>query len=206
MVHLSGNHVWSTLLGDMTHDEMIEKCDFHLVYQGRGIYAELVKNEKPLSEITDQDGIQSLVVGTLTTVGDTVINKLVHLGLGFGIDRTLSTVSKLEHGDELRTMDVILTTDKPSVQEQMDKENAPAKDVPVMTPSTSTTLAQQEPEPSTSGRKGMAGVEKDTRKTPWSKDISEYTSSMVTTKLDKLQLGVKESVKITQEMIDNLPK
>ena len=152
---------------------MIEKCDFHLVYLGRSIYAQLVKCEKPLSKITDQDGIRSPVVRTLTIVEDNVINKLLHLGLGFGIDRTSSTLSKPEHGDELSTTDAILTMDKPSVQEQMDKENVPAKDVPVMTLSTSTTLAQQEPGPSTSGGKGMAGMEKDTSKTSQSKDISE---------------------------------
>ena len=32
MVHLHGNRVWTTLQDKLNHDEMVLKCDFHLVY------------------------------------------------------------------------------------------------------------------------------------------------------------------------------
>ena len=43
MVHLHGNRLWTTLYDKLNHDEMELKCDFHLVYLGRGIFVELCK-------------------------------------------------------------------------------------------------------------------------------------------------------------------
>ena len=65
-----------------------------MIYPRRGIYAELVEHSEPLAEISDQGDKQSFVVGTLTMVESTVINKLVHLGLSVAIDRTTSTDAK----------------------------------------------------------------------------------------------------------------
>ena len=87
LIHLSGNRTLSTHRGNPPHDEIVDKCDFHLIYLGRGIYAELVKRDHPLVELNDKDGTKSLVIRMLTTVESGVVNKLVHLGLGFGIDR-----------------------------------------------------------------------------------------------------------------------
>ena len=55
---------------------MVSKCDFHLVYLGRGIFAELCKRAEPLVEIEGDPNVMSLVVGTLTSTEQTVINKL----------------------------------------------------------------------------------------------------------------------------------
>ena len=94
MVHLHGNRLWSTLQEKLNHDEMVSKCDFHLVYLGRGIFAELCKRAEPLVEIEGDANVMSLVVGTLTSTERTVIDKLSKLGLGFAIDRTLTTDNK----------------------------------------------------------------------------------------------------------------
>ena len=40
LVHLHENRLWSTLEGSHSHDEMVDKYEFHLVYLWRGIYAE----------------------------------------------------------------------------------------------------------------------------------------------------------------------
>ena len=48
LIHLSGNRTWSTHHGNPPHDEIVDKCKFHLIYLGRGIYAELVKRTTPL--------------------------------------------------------------------------------------------------------------------------------------------------------------
>ena len=91
MVHLSGNRIGSTHRDNPPHDDIVNKCEFHLLYLGRGIYTELVKRDHPLVEVNELEGSKSLVVGTLSTVEDGAVNKLVHLGLGFGVDRTAET-------------------------------------------------------------------------------------------------------------------
>ena len=48
-VHLKDNCMWSTLHGNFTHDELVNQSNFHLVYLGWGIYAELIKRQTPLS-------------------------------------------------------------------------------------------------------------------------------------------------------------
>ena len=87
-LNLSGNRTWSTHRGNPLHDEIVDKCKFHLIYLGRGIYAELVKRDHPLVELNNKEGTKSLIIEMLTTVESGVVNKLVHLGLGFGIDRS----------------------------------------------------------------------------------------------------------------------
>ena len=94
MVHLHGNRLWSTLQEKLNHDEMVSKCDFHLVYLGRGIFAELCKRAEPLVEIEGDPNVMSLVVGTLTSTEQTVIGKLSKLGLGFAVDRTSTEDNK----------------------------------------------------------------------------------------------------------------
>ena len=94
MVHLHGNRLWTTLQDKLNHDEMVLKCDFHLVYLGRGIFAELCKHAEPLVEIEGDANVMSLVIGTLTSNEQTVIDKLSKLGLGFAIDRTAAKDNK----------------------------------------------------------------------------------------------------------------
>ena len=89
MVHLHGNRLWTTL-----HDEIELKCDFHLVYLGCGIFAELCKCAEPLVEIEGDANVMSLVIGTLTSNEQTVIDKLSKLGLGFAVDQTAANDNK----------------------------------------------------------------------------------------------------------------
>ena len=86
MVHLHGNRLWTTLHEKLNHDEMEMKCDFHLVYLGCGIFAELCKCAVPLVEIEEHANVMSLVIGTLTSTEQIVIDKLSKLGLGFALD------------------------------------------------------------------------------------------------------------------------
>ena len=55
---------------------MLSKCNFHLVYLGRGINAELMAHTEPLAELGDQETVISLVVRTLMTTENAVIKKL----------------------------------------------------------------------------------------------------------------------------------
>ena len=111
MIHLSGKRIWSTHWGNLPHDYIVYKCEFHLLYLGRGIYAELVKRDHPLVEVNDLEGSKSLVVGTLSMVEDGVVTKLVHLGLGFSVDRTAKTK---DGKDDQVSMDDAVPEGKPS--------------------------------------------------------------------------------------------
>ena len=64
----------------------MDKCEFQLIYLGSGIYTELMKRDHPLVELNDKEGTKSLVIGRLTTVESGVVNKLIPLGLSFGIN------------------------------------------------------------------------------------------------------------------------
>ena len=183
VVHLSGNHVWSTLPGSLSHDEMLNRCDFDLIYLRRGIYTELVECSEPLAKVSDQDNTLSLVVGTLTNIEDIVINKLVHLGLGFGIDRTSNTDPEPGMSTELMTTET--TPNKPSMS--------------------TTTFDQPEPIPSTSLEGSNSG------KTLSAGHVSpkgghEHPKTKAAIKLEKIQVGLTESVKVTVEMLESLPK
>ena len=65
-----------------------------MVYLGRGIFAELCKCAEPLVEIEGDANVMSLVIGTLTSNEQTVIDKLSKLGLGFAVDRTAANDNK----------------------------------------------------------------------------------------------------------------
>ena len=121
MVHLHGNRLWTTLNEKNNHDELEKKCDFHLVYLGRGIFAELSPRIKPLVEIEDQTNVTSLVIGMLTSTEQTVINKLSKLGVGFAIDQTTgredkpSTSTSIVHDQELKNEQAVELAAKPKV-------------------------------------------------------------------------------------------
>ena len=65
MVHLHGNRLWTTWNEKNNHDGLEKKCDFHLVYLGRGIFAELSPRIEPLVEIEDQSNVTSLVINLI---------------------------------------------------------------------------------------------------------------------------------------------
>ena len=69
-VHLKHNRMWSTLHRNFTHDELVNWSNFHLVYLGQGIYAELIKRPTPLEDVSEHSDVTSLVIGTLTTEED----------------------------------------------------------------------------------------------------------------------------------------
>ena len=93
-VHLHKAEFWTTLKNiPKMHNEIMEQCDVHLLYLGRGLYIELTKCATPL-EIIDNPGpsIKSVVIGELTTVEAGAYEAVLNTGLGTGINR--STVMK----------------------------------------------------------------------------------------------------------------
>ena len=91
MVHLNENRYWSTLLDEPdTHDDFLLRCDLHLAYIGKGIYAQLVPRlelmdyaifiiaqpEEPLGM-----DMKPLIVGSLTADEDKTLNYLLNTGI-----------------------------------------------------------------------------------------------------------------------------
>ena len=191
---------------------MMNRCEFLLIYLRRGIYAELVEHSEPLAEISDQGGKPLFVVRTLTMVESTLINKLVHLGLGVAINRTASTDDKSGCGSEGKT------DSEPSTPSDANPSTSAATTVltgdspePTLSTSSQTTTvdkigADTEPVPSTSSQVSTKQSRTKSMSTENLQGISEYTPSKISIKLVKLTMGLTESVKVMTEMMENLPK
>ena len=124
MVHLHGHRLWSTLHEKLNHNEMVLKCDFHLVYLGRGIFAELCKRAEPLVEIEGDPNMMSLVIGTLTSTEQTVIDKLSKLGLGFAVDQTTTKDIKPSTSSTPRDLKQEVICPEPVDQKNKEKSTA----------------------------------------------------------------------------------
>ena len=200
MVHLHGNHLWSTLHRNFTHDQMAAKCNFHLAYLSRGIYAELVKRDTPLQSCSESDDVTSLIIDTLTAEEDHTINKWVHLGIGVGIDNTDTAKN--------------VSDDKPDTTDQTDEPKP-----------TDTTGISEETQPSTSGydpgdkHKQTTCVpakadpnSKQFKGEPSTKQMmhamykDQLPRASIVMKLSRLNLGSSDSIMVTKEMLDSMPK
>ena len=98
MVHHNENRYWSTLKDEPdTHDEFLIRCDLHLTYVGKGIYAQLIPRTEPLEyaifgtiqseELSDIE-MKPLIVGSLTADEDTTLNYLLNTAISRNISQT----------------------------------------------------------------------------------------------------------------------
>ena len=141
-----------------------------------------------------------------------MINKLVHLGLGVAIDRTTSMDAKSESGSERKT-DSEPSTSSGAQPSTNTSTTVPTGDLPEPTPSTSSQTstvekigADTEPVPSTSSQVSTAESRTKPVNTENPQGKSEYIHSKMSIKLDKLTMGLTESVKVMTKMLENLPK
>ena len=74
------------------HSDLISKCLIHVAYVGRGLFVELVKQEKPLEVIKSKDGLLSYVVGELTVTEQSSFDKILRTGLGTSTTKELLPV------------------------------------------------------------------------------------------------------------------
>ena len=147
--------------------------------------------DKPLTEVGENDNVMSLVVGTPTTTEDNVIKKLSCLGLGFGVDRSSNT--DLSPSTSIKPSEVEPGPGEP--EEDQGMQGA------VPTPSTSA-------KSNTVGRIPVQTTSMEGTSTMGTKPSTETVSNKLTivVKLEKLQVNTKDSVTITPEMLDSLPK
>ena len=91
MMHLNENRYWSTLKEKPdSHEEFLFRCDLHLVYIGKGIYAQLILRTESLEyavfgiiESGELSGVETkpLIVGTLTADEDKTLSYLLNTGI-----------------------------------------------------------------------------------------------------------------------------
>ena len=87
VVHIGGNKIWTTMNdppGD--HDLLIERCEYHLVFLGRGNFIELVERQRPLINVESNEDIKMVEIGCLTFDEDETLNSVIFRGLGKGLD------------------------------------------------------------------------------------------------------------------------
>ena len=90
-----------------THDEILDQCNLHLVYLGRGIFVTLTERDTPLQVIPMTDDVKLVIIGELTNREDATVYCLLKVGLGVAIYRPIvpqkpaatSTVTKPEPED-----------------------------------------------------------------------------------------------------------
>ena len=98
MVHLNENRYWSTLKEEPdTHDEFLLRCDLHLAYVGKRIYAQLrlwtELLEYAIFGIIEPEELKGaemkpLVMGTLTADEDKTLSYLLNMGISLNIIQT----------------------------------------------------------------------------------------------------------------------
>ena len=91
MGHLNENRYWSTLKDEPdSHEEFLLRCDLHLTYVGKGIYAQLILRTESLeyaifgtieSEESSEVETKPLFVGTLTADEDKTLSYLLNTGI-----------------------------------------------------------------------------------------------------------------------------
>ena len=90
LAHLRENTLWTTMNDPPEyHDEMLERCEYHLVYLGRGNFIELVERERPLITIYSNADVKTVEIGQLTFDEEETLNSVIYRGLGRGIDPAL---------------------------------------------------------------------------------------------------------------------
>ena len=88
VVHLKDNELWTMIKNPpKNHDTLLNMCNFHLVYLGRGLFIELTERRIPLKVLDENTDIKTVVVGELTFDERKTLDKVIYHGLGIGMDR-----------------------------------------------------------------------------------------------------------------------
>ena len=116
---------WTTLKHVLdTYDSIIEQCDVHLLYLGRGLYIKLVKRDTPLRILDNPDpSVKSLLVRELTKLESTIYDDVLHTSLGKGLNpdsssNCVTTPDSEFKSDRLFPLDLCVPTESPECQEQ----------------------------------------------------------------------------------------
>ena len=64
VVHISNDKTWTTLIDPPeNHDCILECCEYHLVYLGKGNFVKLVERQQLLITIHSDDDVKTVELG-----------------------------------------------------------------------------------------------------------------------------------------------
>ena len=64
VVHISNGKTWTTLNDPLeNHDRILERCEYHLAYLGRGNFVELVETQRPLIIVHSDEEVKTVEIG-----------------------------------------------------------------------------------------------------------------------------------------------
>ena len=82
VVHISNGQTWTTLNDPPeNHDRILECCEYHLVYLGKGTFIELVERQRLLIVVHSDDDIKTIEIGRLTFDEEETLNSVISKGL-----------------------------------------------------------------------------------------------------------------------------
>ena len=82
VVHISNGQTWTTLNDPPeNHDRILERCEYHLVYLGKGTFIKLVERQRPLIVVHTDDDIKTVEIGQLTFDEEETLNSVITKGL-----------------------------------------------------------------------------------------------------------------------------
>ena len=152
VVHLCNRKIWTTMDSPPDeHSDLISKCLVHAAYLGQGLFAELVKCDKPLEVIKSDNGARSYVVGELTTVEQKTFDKTLRTGLGacinnenvlvdLSVPHTNLTENKIA---EVTPMDLSITSHHKNKQVEIQSCSLKHDSTHYLEPSTLSGIAQE---------------------------------------------------------------
>ena len=87
VVHISNGKTWTTLNDPPeNHDRILERCEYHLAYLGRGNFVELVERQRPLITVHSDEEVKTIEIDRLTFDEEETLNSVISKGLGRALD------------------------------------------------------------------------------------------------------------------------
>ena len=103
MVHLADSKIWTTMNDPPEeHEQLLECCEYHLVFLGRGNFIEMVARDRPLVIIEESEDVKTLEIGRLTFNESSTLDSAIQRGLGVGIDPDASKLTRPECTSEIK--------------------------------------------------------------------------------------------------------
>ena len=221
-VHLKDGKFWTSLKTvPNNHDELMDHCNLHLAYLGRGIFLTLTERDKPLQVIPTSDDVKPVIIGELTNKEEEMVDHLLKAGLGVAIYRpivpqkqaTASTVTKPEpkdHGEpKASTSDKVATEMAQLVTQSSVSENIPASSsshpdsLPPSTKGDSAPFTSQEVTVPVASTLGVSSIPSDKEDTMNIADVANKTT--VVLELKKLKIQPGEVVVCNDELLNCMP-
>ena len=64
VVHINEGKTWTTLNDPLeNHDHILEQCEYHLVFLGRGNFVKLVERQRPLITVYSDEDVKTIEIG-----------------------------------------------------------------------------------------------------------------------------------------------